>query len=325
MKKVIIGLIASLGLLQLVLANNITQKITIQSHTPQDYSDNLSGKYLQSPVNIHGFLTLPGSTTKSPLVVIVPGSGGYKSWMQDMVAKRLNDIGIATLVIDSFTGRGITEVATDQSKVSTAATVIDGFAALKALEGRTEIDTSRLGITGFSRGGTVAMFTQEKKLLEAMKLGGIQYASHLPMYPACSTTFEKPSPTAAPIWFLMGDKDDYTPISQCAPYIERLSSAGGLVRSKIYPNSHHGFVSETQGVAYVGRLQVFAKCDARIDADGIIKELTSGATSSEGWSAFVAKVWKSCGKYGAHYGANQTTRDEALSDMVQFFKETLRP
>ena len=63
---------------------------------------------------------------------------------------------------------------------------------------------------------------------------------------------------------------------------------------------------------------------ARADT-GVIRELSSGATTSEGWTAFVTKVWKSCGKYGANYGVNETARDEALKDMVQFFSDALKP
>ena len=325
MKKILFSFFVSLFFYDCVLADSSVHKITIESYNPQDYAEILNGKYRESPVNIHGYLTVPEGSGKRPLVVIVPGSGGYKPWMQTMVAKPLNEVAIATLVLDSFTGRGVTEVATDQSKVSTAATVIDGLAALKALENRAEIDTSKLGITGFSRGGTTAFFSQEKKLLSAMRLGSLQYAAHLPMYPACSTTFEKPTPTTAPIWFLMGEKDDYTPATQCMPYIERLQAVGGKAKTKVYPDSYHGFVSDVQSVGYSGRLQVFAKCDARVDDDGLIRELTSGATSAAGWPAMVEKVWKSCGKYGAYYGANQKAREEALMDMVQFFKETLRP
>ena len=324
MKKIISGFVLGLIVQVSALAQPTPEKLVIKSHTPQDFADIISGRYRQMPVDIHGFLAIPAGSGKFPAVVIGPGSGGYKPWMQDMVARRLNDAGIATLVLDSFTGRGVTETATNQGNVPTAAGVIDGFAALKALASRSEIDVNRLGITGFSRGGTVAMFTNEKKLMQAMELQGLQYAAHLPMYPACSTTFDKPDPTTAPMWILMGEKDDYTPASQCLPFIERLRTAGSNVKSKIFPDAHHGWVSDARQVTYQPRVQVFSKCDGRIDDTGVIRELSSGATTSEGWTAFVTKVWKSCGKYGANYGVNETARDEALKDMVQFFSDTLK-
>ena len=325
MKNRIAALLIALLVQLPVVAQQAPEKLVIKSHTPQDYADILSGRYAQVPVEIHGYLVLPAGTGRFPVVVISPGSGGYKPWMQDMVARPLNDVGIATLVLDSFTGRGVVETATNQANVPTAATVIEGFAALMALAARPELDLQRVGITGFSRGGTVAMFTNERKLLQAMNLNGAQYAAHLPIYPACSTTFDKPEPTSAPIWFLMGEKDDYTPSSQCVPFMERMRAAGANINSKIYAEAHHGWISDARQVTYQPRVQVFSKCDGRIDGDGVIRELNSGATSTDGWSSFVAKVWKACGKYGANYGVNEKARAEALSDMVQFFTESLKP
>ena len=125
------------------------EKIVVRTYTPQDYADIFSGRYRQTPVDIHGFLTVPSGTGKFPAVIIAPGSGGFQQWMQDLVARRLNEVGIATLVLDSFSGRGVTETATNQSSVPMAASVMDGFSALKALSQRPEIDAKKLELLGF--------------------------------------------------------------------------------------------------------------------------------------------------------------------------------
>lgn len=299
------------------------EKIIIKSHTPQDYADILSGRYKQAPVEISGFLALPVGQGKFPAVVIVPGSGGYQQWMQDGVAKRLNEAGIATLIIDSFSARGIGETATNQATVPMAASVIDGFAALQALSKRPEIDASKVGVTGFSRGGVVAMFTQDRRLVQAMEQPELEFAAHLPFYPGCATTFDKPIPTSAPSLFFMGEKDDYTPAAQCITYVERLKSGGAKVDLKIYPGAYHGWISDAKQVVYLPRVQVFSKCDMRIDDAGVIRELGSGANTLQGWSVFVAKVWKACGKSGANYGANENAKQTSLFDMVSFFSLTL--
>jgi dienelactone hydrolase len=301
-----------------------SQQFVFRSHTPQDYADILSGRYKSHPVDIHGLLTLPDGATRSPAVVIVPGSGGVKPWMQALVAKRLNDVGIATLIIDSFTARGVKETATDQATVPMAASVADGIAALDALSRRPDIDAQRIGITGFSRGGAVAMFTQEKTFLSGLGLKDRQFAAHLPFYPACSTTIETPEPTAAPALYLMGEKDDYTPFTQCGPFIERLNSAGAKVQSQVVPGAHHGWVSDTLQVVYLPRVQTFGACNALIDKRGVIRERVSGATSEEGWTAFATKVWKTCGKYGAHFGASEPARESSLKEMVNFFSLHLK-
>ena len=298
-------------------------KIAIKSYNPQDYAEIFNERFRQLPVDIFGYLAVPASQGKVPAVVIIPGSGGYQQWMQDTFAKRLNEIGIATLIVDSFTGRDVKETATNQAAVSMAASVVDGFAALQALAQRPEIDASKIGITGFSRGGVVSMFSQDRRLANSIVGQNLQFAAHLPFYPGCTTTFDNPAPTSAPSLFLLGEKDDYTPAAQCTSYIERLKSAGAQADFKIYPGAYHGWISDVSRVAYVAQLQVFANCDLRINDVGIIREVGSGATSAEGWGAFVAKTWKHCGKSGAHYGSIDAAKKESLNDMVVFFTSHL--
>jgi len=85
-----------------------------------------------------------------------------------------------------------------------------------------------------------------------------------------------------------------------------------------------GWVSDVRQVTYPARVQVFSKCDARVDDTGLIRELTSRATAADSWSALVAKVWKACGKYGAYYGVTEPARQDSLNDMVKFFSKSLK-
>lgn len=300
------------------------QPVAIKSHTPQDYADIYSQRYRQMPADIQGFLTLPSGNGKFPAVVIIPGSGGFQQWMQDAIAQPLLQSGIATLIVDGFTGRGVRETAANQGSVPMAASVMDAFAALQVLAQHPSIDITRVGITGFSRGGTVAMFTNHRPMIEAAIGPGMQYAAHLPFYPGCSTTLDKPKPTAAPIMFLMGEKDDYTPAAQCLPYVERLKGAGAAVTAKTYPGAHHGWISDARQVVYLSRVQNFSKCEALVDDAGVIRELRSGATSAEGWAAMVDKIWRACGKWGANYGPHEPAAQASVNDMVRFFAESLR-
>ena len=87
---------------------------------------------------------------------------------------------------------------TQQARVCTVKPVesrcdlaIDGFAALSALSKRPEIDISKVGVTGFSRGGVVAMFTQDQRLDQAMEQPALEFAAHLPFYPGCAITFDR--------------------------------------------------------------------------------------------------------------------------------------
>lgn len=297
------------------------------SFTPQDYAEIINGAYRQSPVELQGYLSLPPSAGgRVPAVVIVPGSGGYAQWMQDTVAEPLNRSGIATLIIDSFSGRGVKETARDQGRVPMAASVLDGFQALAMLARHPAIDPQRIGITGFSRGGVAALFTAERRLADALAATNPaqpRFAAHLPFYPGCSTQWDNPQPAAAPLLLLLGARDDYTPAAICLGYAVRLRLAGADVNTRIYDTAGHAWMADYP--ARRSNVQTFGECDLRIEDDGQIRDAKSGASSREGWKEFAAKVMASCGGMGATIGADAGARIAATADMVAFFRRTLRP
>ncbi|MEL3891006.1 dienelactone hydrolase family protein [Ferrovibrio sp. MS7] len=291
------------------------------SFTPQDYAEIINGSYRQSPVELQGHLSRPDNAAASvPAVVIIPGSGGYAQWMQDTVAEPLNRIGIATLIVDSFAGRGVKETARDQGRVPMAASVLDGFQALALLARQPGIDARRIGITGFSRGGVAALFTAERRLADALP-GQPRFAAHLPFYPGCSTQWDNPRPSAAPLLLLLGARDDYTPAANCLGYAVRLRVAGADIRTRLYDSAGHAWMADYP--ARRSNVQTFGECDLRIEDDGQIRDAKSGASSREGWKEFAARVMASCGGIGATVGADAEARVAATADMLDFFRRTL--
>jgi dienelactone hydrolase len=105
---------------------------------------------------ISGELTLPGGAAgRGPAVALIHGSHGVGGNMP-FCRSELTGIGVATFVVDSFTGRGVQETATDQSRVATAAMVVDAYHALALLATQPAIDPERIAVMGFSKGGTVS-------------------------------------------------------------------------------------------------------------------------------------------------------------------------
>lgn len=298
------------------------EKLNLPSFTPEDYAAILNGTYRTSPVQIDGYLSHPRPGTRLPAVIIIPGSGGYAEWMQTTVAKPLNDAGIATLLIDSFAGRGVKETASDQGRVPMAASVMDGFQALAFLTRRSDIESARVGITGFSRGGVAAMFTAEQRLQKAVAPRGPTFAAHVPFYPGCSTQWMNPQPGAAPVLFMLGGKDEMTPAPICIAYATRLNSLGGRISHRLYPDAHHAWTADYEPRRT--NAQVFGDCDLQIEDDGQIRDMKSGATTRDGWKAFAAQVMQSCGSRGATVGANAAAREAAVADMVSFFRVALK-
>src|SRR5713226_9222295 len=77
----------------------------------------LAGREDGKPVTVAGELRLPrAGTERFPLVILLHGSGGIAGlvveWERDLLA-----MGVATFVIDSFTGRGIINTNNDQTQL----------------------------------------------------------------------------------------------------------------------------------------------------------------------------------------------------------------
>ena len=102
-------------------------------------------------------------------MVIAHGSGGILAGREDAWAARLNGLGIATFVVDSFAPRGLSSTARDQSRLSTMANLADALAALKLLATHPRIDPARIGVMGFSRGGQVALYSSLEPLRHAAR------------------------------------------------------------------------------------------------------------------------------------------------------------
>jgi hypothetical protein len=90
----------------------------------------LQGDAKGPTVTLAGELRFPreAGSGKLPAVIILHGSGGINSANQSW-AYEFNKAGIASFVVDSFSGRGLTQVSNDQGKLGRFAGVLDSFRA----------------------------------------------------------------------------------------------------------------------------------------------------------------------------------------------------
>lgn len=195
-------------------------KYAFASWTPKTLAELGRGNQGGPTVNIVGNLFLPPGADKVPAVVLLHGSGGIYDAMLDFWPKQFNAAGFAVFALDMFGPRGVQSTADDQSAVPFAADVADAFAALRLLATHPRIDAQRIAVMGFSRGGTAALRTDVERVIAGQKLpDGLHYAAVVPVYGGgCTGIFRlvvKPGVFAkAPILFIHGDADDYTPIDR---------------------------------------------------------------------------------------------------------------
>src|SRR5512138_73927 len=110
------------------------------------------------PARLTGSLFVPESRAEPvACMVILTSSAGVQRHREYFYAQALNAAGVAALVVDSFTGRGVRRTVADQTLVSAAQMEGDAFAALALLRADPRIDPERIGIMGVSKGGGAAL------------------------------------------------------------------------------------------------------------------------------------------------------------------------
>jgi len=78
-------------------------------------------------------------------------------------ARLLAKWGIAALVVDPFSPRGIATTVGDQGAISPQAMLVDAYAALDLLATHPRIDRKRIALIGWSKGGTVALLAARRR------------------------------------------------------------------------------------------------------------------------------------------------------------------
>ena len=114
------------------------------------------------------------------------------------------------------------------------------------------IDSKRVAVMGFSRGGIASWRTAVERIITAQRLpDGLRFAAHIQMYSGgCSGVFRlivKPGVfSKAPELWIHGEADDYTPIGPCRDYAQRIGEAGTPVEFVSLPGAYHKFDSDGQ-------------------------------------------------------------------------------
>lgn len=183
------------------------------------------------------------SSAKAPTIVALHGCGGMlnakgaPNLRTVGYAKFLNEQGWHVLFLDSFTARGVKSVCGSGGNVPPSLRVSDVQAAVALLVKRADVDKERIGILGWSHGGSTTLLANEKN---------VQYAANvraaLAFYPGCGDGMGRIRwQPARPILMQLGADDDWTNPVFC----QRLAAQWtDLMHQDTYANAHHGFDSD---------------------------------------------------------------------------------
>ncbi len=176
------------------------------------------------PVQLAGhWFPAPGAAAGAPAMLLLHGCSGLVDGRGRVgerfaeMAARLNAMGIHALAVDSLRPRGEREICTQgagQRKVTQLQRRRDALAALQWLAQRPEVDARRVGLLGWSNGGSTVLAATNLRHPEvaATPLRPSLAAAY---YPGCEAELDRGYRPSAPLLLLLGEADDWTPAAPC--------------------------------------------------------------------------------------------------------------
>jgi dienelactone hydrolase len=295
------------------------------TYTPDTLSQIYSDDWYIRPRKISGELNLPPGD--GPFAAVILYHGHYHPddltpWFNKLVP-RLLEANIATFVIDSFTGRKITSTAFSHMRLSRAARLTDAFQALNMLAKLDEIDEDKIGITGYSVGGTTAMLAANRRLNETSLARGRSFAALMPVYPSCQSRFRSPEMLGAPMLMLLAQDDNYSSSEYCEEFAQEATTAGYDVQIIKYEGAQHGWVNN---LAYSDceNCMSFRDCGLTyIEDDGHESALEGKVTTLFGWREYLQTVYRQCGSVEVISRSDAKISEETIEATLNFFSENL--
>jgi len=178
----------------------------------------------------------PAGPGPFPAVIALHGCGGlsntrgvinprHADW-----AERLQSAGFIAIFPESFSSRGLGSQCNVRDRdVRSKDRAYDAFATAEWLASRPDVDRHRIGLLGWSNGGTSVL--SASRTIRAPK--GVEFRQAVAFYPGCKAMAEEDFRARIPLTILHGLADDWTVPEPCR-------SLSG-VRFIGYDGAHHDF------------------------------------------------------------------------------------
>jgi dienelactone hydrolase len=216
-----------------------------------------------TPVTISALYFRPPQAggTAVPLVIAAHGCGGMWSaradrldqlsarsikWTDELLAD-----GYAVLWPDSFNSRGRRAVCTvkrGEPTISPATRRLDILGALAFAAALPGVDRARIGLLGWSHGGSTTLATvngKDARIAEffASPSAPLPLRVAVAFYPGCVVSLRQGAgwQPSVPLAIHAGELDDWTPSDRCVQLGDAARARGAPMSVTVYPDAHHGF------------------------------------------------------------------------------------
>ena len=300
--------------------------LQVPSASPLNYHQAISASGDMARLEVDGQLFLPAVSGEPQLaaVIVAPGSLGVApSHLKH--AETLTKAGFAAFVLDSFGERSVTSTVANQTQFSFAASAYDVLAAWKVLAERPEIDPTRIGAQGHSRGGSAVLTAATRRFADSVVGDRQGLCAVLAAYPWCGHQFLDPRVGQTRVHVSMGDRDEWCSPMQAQAYCHTVNLTGGNATLKLVSGAQHSFdrgteieeiadakISPAAPTAYITNSGAFVhpledEPDPKlVDRDLMIYALKAGY-----------------GKIGAKIGSHEGQAELFRDDMMTFWKSVL--
>ncbi len=303
----------------------IGRSIEIRSADPRNYHALVSAPGAMPPVVIDGQLFVPpGAKGAVPLVIVVPGSLSVAP-SHLAHAESLTDQGFASFVLDPFGGRDVTSTVADQTQFSFAASAYDVMVTTQKLAALPEIDASRIGLQGHSRGGSAVLSAVMRRLNAGTWRDDVRVRSVLAAYPWCGHQPIDPDVGGCIVRVLIGDQDDWVSAQQAQGFVQAIRLRGADASIRIFAGAEHSFdrlepvheipeasVSPAAPTAYLADDGAFIHPATGVADPGLVDRDLAVYALKAGY-----------GQKGATIGSKSDQAAAFRDDMKRFFARTL--
>jgi carboxymethylenebutenolidase len=173
--------------------------------------------------------------------------------------------GAVALLVDGFGARGYPAGFPRHSYDSRPETLnevtvrpLDAYGALDFLRARADVDGARIGLQGWSNGGSATLAA-----MASAPPRGNGFVAALAFYPACGLkgAFETGYQPYAPVRVFIGTADEEVSPKRCEKLVEESRASGGDITIRLYDGATHSFDDPGRK-----RQNVDANADATEDA-----------------------------------------------------------